>query len=227
MLGIVILLLASFVILKLGKTEFTTMGLLPNLSRLKDLVWGFVAAAGICTIYFILIIRVLNYNVEINTAYTAREFLYGSWWTLRSVLIEELLFRGALLILALKYLGKHKACLLSAVIFGIYHWFSYSVFGNLLPMLFTFIITGVGGLMFAYAFTETRSLYLPIGLHLGWNLLTITIFSEGPLGDQFLITSGGEPMGSLYFVFLLYQILLLPAFTIFYLRTKSFQSFTG
>ncbi|WP_189603592.1 hypothetical protein [Salinimicrobium marinum] len=39
------------------------------------------------------------------------------------------------------------------------------------------------------------SLYLPIGLHFGWNLVTITIFSQGPSGDQLLISSTENTLG--------------------------------
>ena len=218
MLGSFIVICVSLLLLKIFKIEFSEFGYKPTSKRLKSFGIGFSVSAIVCTIYFLLIIKTLDYNFKINEDYSLNEFLFGAWWTFRSVLMEELLFRGALLILAIKYLGKHKASLLSSIIFGIYHWFSYNVFGSLMPMLNTFLITFIGGLMFAYAYAETRSLYLPIALHFGWNLMTITIFSEGPLGNQLLITSGGNPMGYLYFVFLLYQILVLPIFTFYYLR---------
>jgi len=43
--------------------------------------------------------------------------------------------------------------------------------------------------MLAYAFAKTGSIILPIALHLGWNLVTIQVFSNGPIGDQLLIKS--------------------------------------
>ena len=219
MIGSIIVICISLVLLKIFKIDFSAFGYKPTLERLKSFGIGFAVSAIVCAIYFLLIIKTLDYEVMVNKNYNVNEFLLGAWWTFRSVLMEELLFRGALLIIAIKYLGKHKACLISSIIFGIYHWFSYNVFGNLMPMMHTFLLTFIGGLMFAYAFTETRSIYLPIALHFGWNLFTITIFSEGPLGDQLLITSGGKPMGSLYFVFLFYQILILPLFTFYYLKS--------
>ncbi|MBT8319531.1 MAG: CPBP family intramembrane metalloprotease [Gramella sp.] len=220
MIGLVVILLSSIVLLRIFKVQLSAFGLQPTLPRIKSFSLGFLVSALASALYFYLIIEILDYSIEINTAYSISAFLKGAWWTLRSVLYEEFLFRGALLILAIKFLGKHKACLLSSVIFGIYHWFSYDVFGSLLPMLNTFLITFIGGLMFAYAYAETRSLYLPIALHFGWNLITITIFSEGPLGDQLLISSGGKPMGYLYFAFLIYQILMLPGFTYLYLKIR-------
>ena len=218
MLGIICILILSWIILKIFNFDFNVFGFKPSYARIKDLGIGFLVAALSCFIYFTSFILLLDYSVELNSDFQFSNFLSGAWWALKSVITEELLFRGALLVIAIKYVGEIKACLLSAIIFGIYHWFSYNVFGNLLPMLNTFIITGMGGLMFAYAYVKTRSLYLPVALHFGWNVVTITIFSEGPLGDQLLITSGGKPMGYLYFASLLYQILLLPCFTYWYLK---------
>ncbi|MCH4824441.1 CPBP family intramembrane metalloprotease [Gramella lutea] len=218
MIGLLFILTVSFLLLKALRIPFSVLGIKPNTSRLKNFLVGLIASALICAVAYILLIELRDYQVNLNKDYTIPDFLYGCWWIFRSVLWEELLFRGALLVLAIKYLGKHNACILSSFIFGIYHWFSYDVFGSLVPMLYTFTVTGIGGLMFAYAFAETRSIYLPIALHFGCNLLTISIFSEGPLGEQLLVVTGGKPMGYLYFPFLFNEILILPVFTFFYLK---------
>lgn len=224
MAGLIVIFLLSIILLRIFKIPFSAFGLKPNKKRLKNFIIGFTISAVVCAVYFFLIITTLDYDIIVNSNYSLTGFFYGFWWTLRSVLMEELIFRGALFILAIKLIGERKAILLSAVVFGIYHWFSYNVFGNLLPMMNTFITTSIGGLMFAYAYAKTRSLYFPIALHFGWNLLTITVFSEGPLGDQLLISSGGKPMGYLYFGFLLYQILILPLFTFYYLKMKNLKA---
>lgn len=218
MLGILIILIISWILLKLLKIDFSAFGFKPTKSRLLDFGIGFIVSATVCFIYFSWLIWLLDFNVEFNKSYYFQDFLNAMGWTLKSVLIEELLFRGALLIIAIRYLGELRACILSSIIFGIYHWFSYNVFGSFMPMLHTFVITSIGGFMFAYAFAKTRSLYLPIALHFGWNLITITVFSEGPLGEQLLISSGGSPMGYWYFASLFYQILVLPLFTFWYLK---------
>ncbi len=117
--------------------------------------------------------------------------LGGSFWILKAVVLEELVFRGALLYLLIKYLGAVRACLVSSLLFGIYHWFSYEVFGSrLVLMIYILLVTGAGGWMFSYAFAKTKSLYAPIGLHLGWNLVTAVVFSSGPIGTQLLVQQG-------------------------------------
>jgi membrane protease YdiL (CAAX protease family) len=137
---------------------------------------------------------------------------------LKSVLGEELLFRGALLYIGIKKLGLKNACILSSIIFGIYHWFSYGILGDFPQMIYIFFLTGIGGLLFAYSFALTKSIYLPVGLHLGWNLINVVIFSNGPLGKQMLLYSGGQQLDGLWTtIFFIYQITVLPFVTYLYL----------
>ncbi|MOA34584.1 hypothetical protein D3C78_1559640 [compost metagenome] len=97
-------------------------------------------------------------------------------------------------------------------------------FGNPFQMAIVFMMTGIAGLAFAYAFAKTRSMYLPIGLHFGWNYATILIFSNGPLGQQLLIQENQHmPQGYLSMVFFVFQVLALPLVTYLYLRKKKQQ----
>lgn len=51
-------------------------------------------------------------------------------------------------------------------------------------MAITFVVTGAMGLVYAYAYSKTCSLYIPVAMHLGWNLTSSVIFSKGILGNQ-------------------------------------------
>lgn len=81
--------------------------------------------------------------------------------------------------------------LLAAAAFGVYHWFSYGIIGNPVMMAFVFVLTGAFGFMLAVAFATTKSIALPIGLHLGWNVVSYVGFSTGPLGPGFLVPGNG------------------------------------
>ncbi len=119
----------------------------------------------------------------INDNMLSIELLQRFWWDFRSVLTEELLFRGALLYILIQRLGEKKAILISAIAFGIYHWFSFGIIGNLVPMIVVFLGTGLMGYVWGLAFAKTRSILLPLGLHLGWNFTLNSMFSQGPLGE--------------------------------------------
>jgi membrane protease YdiL (CAAX protease family) len=55
---------------------------------------------------------------------------------LKSALTEDLAFRGALLYILIKKIGVQKGFFLSAITFGIYHWFSYGMInGPIIPLI--------------------------------------------------------------------------------------------
>jgi membrane protease YdiL (CAAX protease family) len=222
MIGILVELLVSWLLLWLcHRKNLSVLGLLPSKKLLADFLVGCLISALLCAIYFFSIVRISGTQLQVNQGFSFMDFLSGFWWTLKSVLFEEFLFRGALLYIAIQRFGTKLGCILSAVAFGIYHWFSYGVFGDPMQMTLIFIVTGIGGLMFAYAFAVTKSLYLPIGLHLGWNVVTIVVFSQGPLGHQLLITTSEQKLtGILSLLLFLFQLLALPIFTYLYLRRR-------
>jgi hypothetical protein len=116
-----------------------------------------------------------------------KNFLFRQFEVRGQLTVFELLFRGYLLWLAIRYLGKNRGVILSAVAFGIYHWFSYGVLGALQPMVWVFLLTSAAGLLFAYAYALTGSILAPFGLHMGNNVVSVLIFSDGPRDAQWLI----------------------------------------
>lgn len=216
---IVELAVSAMVLWAFSKSRLEVLGILPKKSRIIDFTFGLFTSAVICAAYLLLVVLVSGTSLSRNPDFTTMAFFKGAYWTLKSVLTEELLFRGALLIIAVRLFGLRNACLLSATAFGIYHWFSYEIFGNVQQMIYVFVLTAVVGFVFAYSFMATGSLYLPVGLHLGWNFVNVVVFSEGPLGEQMLLADGGQPLGKLWSVFFfIYQLTLMPFVTFLYLR---------
>jgi len=222
MLGILIELIVSWMLMWLfEKKHLSALGFLPSPERLRDLVFGLAASAIIPTIYYLLIGYMSGGNWIINEQFSLQLFFSGAWWTMKSVLFEELIFRGALLYIAISKVGIKWACIISAASFGIYHWFSFNILGDPGQMVMIFFVTGIGGLMFAYAFAVTKSLYLPIGLHYGYNFISTVIFSNGPLGEQALILENGSQVGAILSTgFFLFQVLALPLIVVWYLKTR-------
>lgn len=220
MLGLFVEILLSWIVLRIfEKRGLEALGIKPDYPRLFHLIAGAALAAVLMSGYFGLQTLFSGGQWLVNLEYSWREALSGITYTLKSVLYEELIFRGALLYIAIRKIGELKGCALSAIAFGIYHWFSYGVIGNVIPMIYIFLITGAGGLAFAWAFAKTNSLYLPIGLHLGSNLVSIILFSQGPLGNQLLIPDGGSSIAAIPSLFLfLFQVLVLPVAVFFYLK---------
>jgi membrane protease YdiL (CAAX protease family) len=96
---------------------------------------------------------------------------------------EELMFRGVLFRHIEKWIGTWWALGVTALLFGLSHLFNAnaSLWGAIA------IAIEAGG-MLAAAYAATRSLWLPIGLHFGWN------FAEGALfGTE--VSGAGTPDG--------------------------------
>ena len=195
MIGILVLIAISWLLLYYTeKKNILALGFLPITKRIKQFLIGFFFTGILCILvqyleaYLKSSVWVLNENI------TAKIILKSFWWDFKSVLTEELVFRGALLYILIQKIGSKKSILISAIAFGIYHWFSYGVLGNIMGMILVFIGTGLMGYAWAWAFSKTKSILLPFGLHLGWNFVYNTIFSKGPLGELLLISEGGNEL---------------------------------
>lgn len=220
MYGLIVEIIVSWLLLWIFFQEsLLVLGIAPTLGRLSNLFFGILIAAVCCTLYYLSFVFFTTNKWTLNPAFTGQKLLASSWWTIQSVLFEELIFRGALLYLLIKKLGVRTACIISAICFGVYHWFTFGALGNPMQMVFIFILTGIWGAMFAMAFAKTKSLYLPIGLHLGWNFISTVVFSQGPLKNQLLVMSGEQNMSEvLSVVVIVFQVLAVPVITYYYLN---------
>ncbi len=185
MTGILIQLLISWLIIWLfEKGNLSFLGFFPTKKRLIGFALFFTATALCCSSDFFIRMLFAKREWELNPKLTANLVLTGIWWNIKSVLFEELIFRGIIFYVLIKKLGHTKAIIISAIAFGIYHWFSHEVLGDPVQMAITFVVTGAMGLVYAYSYAKTFSLYYPIAIHLGWNLTSSVIFSKSILGNQ-------------------------------------------
>ena len=192
MIGILVTIAVSWLLLYIiEKENILALGFLPIPKRLKQFSIGILITGILCVLVQYLEAYLKSSTWILNEKITNGIILKSFWWDFKSVLTEELIFRGALLYILIKKIGSKKSILISAITFGIYHWFSYGVLGNIMAMVLVFIGTGLMGYAWAWAFSKTKSIMLPFGLHLGWNFIYNTLFSKGPLGELVLISKGG------------------------------------
>jgi len=192
MIGILVAIAISWLLLYLiKKKNILALGLLPIAKRLQQFSIGFLITAILCVLVQYLEAYLKSSDWIFNENITNGIILKSFWWDFKSVLTEELIFRGAILYILIQKIGSPKSILISAIAFGIYHWFSFGVLGNMMAMILVFIGTGLMGYAWAWAFSKTKSIMLPFGLHLGWNFIHNTIFSKGPLGELVLLSKDG------------------------------------
>lgn len=195
MLGIFVIFAISWLLLHFTeKTNILALGFLPIKKRLKQFLIGFLITGMLCVLAQFLESYLKSSTWILNENFTGGIILKSFWWDIKSVLTEELIFRGAILYILIQKIGSPKSILISAIAFGIYHWFSYGILGNVMAMILVFIGTGLMGYAWALAFSKTKSIMVPFGLHLGWNFIYNTIFSNGPLGELVLISNGGNEL---------------------------------
>ncbi|MEO6254062.1 MAG: CPBP family intramembrane glutamic endopeptidase [Ferruginibacter sp.] len=210
MLGIIVQLLISWLIIWLfEKGNLSIFGFYPTTKRLIGFFVFFIVTALCSSSDYFMRMLFAKQQWELNPQLNAKLILTGIWWNVKSVLFEELIFRGVLLYMLIKKLGPVTGIIISSIAFGIYHWYSHEVIGNIQQMAITFVTTGLMGSIYAYAYAKTFSLYIPISIHLGWNLVRSVVFSETVIGGQLFVQVQPVPEVTVsYFIY--FCILLIP-----------------
>ncbi len=210
MVGIIVQLAISWLLIWFfEKQQLNVLGFAPTKKRLSNFLLFLIVTAACCASGFFLRMVWGNEKWMINPKLNTPLIFESIWWHIKSVLFEELIFRGVLFYILIKRLDTTKAVIISAAAFGIYHWFSQEVFGNPVQMIITFLITGTMGLVYAYGYAKTFSLYVPCAIHLGWNITQGFIFSNGVTGNGvFILAKQQNPVTVSYAVY--YFITWLP-----------------
>lgn len=190
MIGL-LLLFASWLLLRLEGRSLRELGFDFPARRMREFALGFLVTGLFVTVQQLGCAAATHDSWQLNPAFTWGLLGQQLRWTLNSVLYEELLFRGYLLYQAIRLLGERRGVWLGAALFGVYHWFSFGVIGNPVAMVYVLVLTGAFGGMCALAFAKTKSIAAPIGLHLGWNLISYVVFSTGPSGAALLLPASG------------------------------------
>jgi membrane protease YdiL (CAAX protease family) len=184
MLGLLVIILVSWGLLHfIEKKHIDVLGIVPSANRITQFFLGLILIASIVllNIYIETIIQKIEWKAnEVNYAILWNAFVYH----LKSALTEDLIFRGAILYILIQRIGATKAILLSAIVFGVYHWFSYGILHERwIFLVYVFLITGLNGYVWAYTFHKTKSILLPLAFHLGSNFTMSCFFESQPYGE--------------------------------------------
>ncbi len=194
----------------LDKQTFTSLGLKVDRYAVLDVISGIVNSALVMTAVFFMMrsfgliefhgftwwTDTVNADMGFQLAvvpvvlFVIYELAIVAWW-------EELVFRGYFFQNLIAGMGLLWAIIVSSLVFGLTHLMNpeSTILGGLLIALIT--------PQLIYAYLKTGQLWLPMGLHLGWNFFQASIFgfaasgqdspsmiSQSPVGPEWL--SGGE-----------------------------------
>lgn len=174
----------------IDKESFISLGLRIDKMAILDVFSGVVNSAIIMTsIYFTMLLTGLiefkgfswwtdisshdiNFNVAVIPIILAVlwELVVVAWW-------EELVFRGIIFQNMIKGMGLIWAVIISSILFGLVH--AGNPDATLISTLMIAIITP----QLIYAYLKTGQLWLPIGLHLGWNFFQASVFGFASSGQ--------------------------------------------
>ena len=163
-----------------GRIEGREVTELSATRRRSELWRGVAGGFGLATVTIALLALVGGYRVTGWGSVSGALTVLGTMCAV--AVTEEVLFRGIVLRLLQRRWGSGVALAASAVLFGLVHLTNPGA-----TLAGAVAVAVEAGLMLGAAFLLTRRLWLPIGLHLGWNVTTVAIFGTVGSGSA---TSG-------------------------------------
>jgi uncharacterized protein len=158
------------------RTEHRTVEEVARTGAVRRLARG--ALIGVAMVSFVIVnIAFLGgYHVHGIGSVTGAIAMIG--FMAAAAVTEELLFRGVLFRIVEERTGTWLALLLTGAVFGLMHLFNpdASLWGAI-------AIAIEAGFMLAACYAATRNLWVPIGLHFGWNLALGGVFSAVVSGN--------------------------------------------
>ena len=168
-------------------------------------------AAGVTLLALTVALIWLAGQVQVAAAHPAWGSVLGLFsLAVISGCVEELIARGIVFRILEEGLGTWWALLLSALVFGALHARNPNA-----TVVSTMAIASSTKILLAAAYVVTRRLWLPIGLHVGWNFAEGGIFGlavsgrethgilDSKLGSRALISGGGFGVEASIFVVIL------------------------
>ena len=174
--GIAICICLAFIAGKIAKNRDNIIDLIKiNIRSVVDFLIGLlIGSIGMFVLFMIYqkfnwltISRVENTKLTISTIFIGIiSILFTNGFT---AITEEIIYRGYLLNAVSEIWNTKTSLFIMALIFSIHHLVVSTSNETPLPL---FILSIIGpGIMLGWAFIRTNKLWLPIGIHLMWNLM--------------------------------------------------------
>jgi membrane protease YdiL (CAAX protease family) len=177
-----LLFLVTLICIKIRKESLSDVGLKFNQRWFKHFFAGTFAGMTMMFATVALVCLVGGVTFELDPQRSLQVLSYGFYLFLLGSLSEEILHRGFIFQRLIDGIGVWGAQLLIASLFALGHWGNPGMQGT--TQIFSSIDLFLASLIFGLAYIKTRSLALPIGLHLGWNWSQGNILGFGVTGHE-------------------------------------------
>ena len=159
------------------RIEFREVTEFAGTHRARDFGAGILTGTLLFTATMTLLILLGAANVSVSGNGSAPAYAFVG--ALVAAVMEELLLRGVLFRIVEESLGSWIALALSALVFGVLHALNPGA-----TLASTMAIALEAGVLLAAVYMYTRTLWMPIGLHLGWNFTEGGVFGASVSGGQ-------------------------------------------
>ncbi len=158
-------------------------GLWINSSGGRNLLLGLAGGAGTAVVVLVppVVTGMAHFDRMGGDPVSASSVVFLVFMLAAGSIGEELIFRGYGLQTMIAAIGPWATILPLGVLFGALHY------GNPGAGILSSAITAGFGILFGYAYLRSRDLWLPIGLHFGWNF-TLPLFGVNMSGLKIRVT---------------------------------------
>lgn len=192
----------------LDKRSLVSLGLSFNIAAFKDLIFGFAISGLMAGLFFFIVlifdlIEFNGFNLGSASSHVDQPFNYVTFisvFSLASLFVlllehifvgywEELVFRGYLFQNMIDGMGLKVAIIISCLIYGLLHAMNPNA------GLLSSVIIILFGFLRIYGYLLTKTLFLSIGMHIGWNFFQGPIFGFAASGHQMASFINQTPAG--------------------------------
>ncbi|MFP7722369.1 CPBP family intramembrane glutamic endopeptidase [Lysobacter sp. A3-1-A15] len=160
-------LLATWAVLRLRRERLASVGFQMDRRWWRHAALGMALGMGSLLLAAGLILAIGGVRFQPDPERSLAALGYGLYVFLFVSLLEENLFRGFLFQRLVAGAGAWVAQIAFALLFAFGHWDNPGMDGT--TRLVASIELGLAAILLGLAYLRTRSLALPIGIHLGWN----------------------------------------------------------
>ena len=185
--SVILLILVTLILLKIDNLSTQYIGL--NITP-RNISFLFIGI-GIGAIAFLLVKLcrglVTGETLEFTTVdINYKAMLYGLYLLLPSVAVEEFLFRGYAFKKTIELTNVTIANIIFAILFMLIHVLDREVLKSTGMIIFFLVTIPIGHLLFSTALLKSKTIFFPIGIHLGNNWATQHLISNVNNGNSFL-----------------------------------------
>lgn len=173
-------LFATWICTRLRKESLASAGWQMNGRWARELVWGTLLGAGVMLLAAGLLWAAGGVAWELDPTRSFRALGLGFGVFVLVALWEENLFRGFIFQRFVEGLGVWPAQVILALFFGFSHWGNPGMQGA--TKAWATLNIALAAVLMGLAYLRTRSLALPVGIHLGWNWTQGNVLGFGVSG---------------------------------------------